>query len=692
MMPEMDGIEFAKKVRSTSNIPIILYTGRGSEEVAQRAYMVGIDDYIRKEVNPAHYQVLSKRIRSAVEKMRTEELYETVVENCPIPFAIIKQGKIVYTNNVMIDILDVKTSSELLMKDFINWIKPEDRENITKSYRESLEGQATAKITQIKVRRRDGQTRVIEVSSSLIAYEGEPAHLVFGRDITDLINYQTRIEALHSHATRMANMETLDRIAEYTFDIISDLFGFTNSTIGVVDKDSLRFIYTRNIPHEALPDLPLDGPGVTVRAINTSKTQMVNDTRLDPDYVRDNETLHNLSELDVPVKIGKRVVAVINIEDEKRGAFTDEDKELIEILSEHVAAAISRINKERLIKQNEQRFRAISDNSDNAIVAIDGDMRITYMNKAATKLFGYSQAYVKGRKIAKIALSKKTAKRLKDYINEYSRQQNEQEESRIFDGNAHNKKGEQFDIQYTVIPVIYDGLEQYIVFIRDVTTQKRYLQKLFSLQEGQQRLASSYTIDKFWDIVNTIVGSDPLGTKLEDFKTILNPISIKPIHVDLSELVGACLKEAEIPNTVKLVSDLQTPFMIQVDPYMLREVIINLVKNAVEAMPKGGTLTVNTYKQGGNAVVTITDTGEGIDDAVAENIFKPVISSKENVTRLGLTICKHIVDAHNGSISFKSKKGEGTCFVVTLPFQEEKLLTKLSTQFNPLESVTHTLE
>ena len=69
----MDGITLAKKIRETSNIPIIIYTGRGSEEVAERAFEAGIDDYIRKENAPAHYQVLSKRIRHAVEKRRDEE-------------------------------------------------------------------------------------------------------------------------------------------------------------------------------------------------------------------------------------------------------------------------------------------------------------------------------------------------------------------------------------------------------------------------------------------------------------------------------------------------------------------------------------------------------------------------------------------------------------------------------------------
>ncbi len=62
VMPGMNGIELANRVRETSTIPFILYTGQGNEEVAERAFAAGVDDYIRKEFDHSHYQVLAKRI------------------------------------------------------------------------------------------------------------------------------------------------------------------------------------------------------------------------------------------------------------------------------------------------------------------------------------------------------------------------------------------------------------------------------------------------------------------------------------------------------------------------------------------------------------------------------------------------------------------------------------------------------
>ena len=73
MMPGMDGIELSSKIRESSDIPIILYTGRGSEEVAEKASHIGVNDYIRKEMDPTHFTVLSKRIREAVLKHRADK-------------------------------------------------------------------------------------------------------------------------------------------------------------------------------------------------------------------------------------------------------------------------------------------------------------------------------------------------------------------------------------------------------------------------------------------------------------------------------------------------------------------------------------------------------------------------------------------------------------------------------------------
>ena len=73
VMVNMTGIDFLKRVRETSDVPFILYTGKGSEEVAQLGFQAGMDSYVKKETEPSHYKALSRRIRQIVEKRRAEK-------------------------------------------------------------------------------------------------------------------------------------------------------------------------------------------------------------------------------------------------------------------------------------------------------------------------------------------------------------------------------------------------------------------------------------------------------------------------------------------------------------------------------------------------------------------------------------------------------------------------------------------
>jgi len=103
------------------------------------------------------------------------------------------------------------------------------------------------------------------------------------------------------------------------------------------------------------------------------------------------------------------------------------------------------------------------------------------------------------------------------------------------------------------------------------------------------------------------------------------------------------------------------------DPKQLRQVLINLFKNALEAMPRGGEIAISTRVSGQNAEIVLADTGEGMDTEVAANIFQPYFTTKAQGTGLGLAICQSIIRGHGGSISVKSTPGKGTAFTIQLP-------------------------
>jgi two-component system NtrC family sensor kinase len=101
----------------------------------------------------------------------------------------------------------------------------------------------------------------------------------------------------------------------------------------------------------------------------------------------------------------------------------------------------------------------------------------------------------------------------------------------------------------------------------------------------------------------------------------------------------------------------------------LRQVFLNLVLNAIEAMPDGGTLTVRTISGPTVALIEIQDTGIGIPDDIRSHLFEPFFTNKPNGTGLGLSISAHIVTQHGGQIEVESSEGQGSVFRIVLPYK-----------------------
>lgn len=103
-------------------------------------------------------------------------------------------------------------------------------------------------------------------------------------------------------------------------------------------------------------------------------------------------------------------------------------------------------------------------------------------------------------------------------------------------------------------------------------------------------------------------------------------------------------------------------------------IVKDIMKNAKEAMPEGGSINVKLYKNGSNARIEISDTGKGIPAHIRENIYKPFFTyGKENATGLGLTIAKSIIEEHGGSIFFSSLPGKGSIFTIDLPLAKKEV-------------------
>ena len=125
-----------------------------------------------------------------------------------------------------------------------------------------------------------------------------------------------------------------------------------------------------------------------------------------------------------------------------------------------------------------------------------------------------------------------------------------------------------------------------------------------------------------------------------------------------------------MPESVQVQCTLDPDLQpIRADGEQLQQVMINLISNAVQAMPRGGTLKTRTRGEDQTVVIEIADTGAGI---LAENmarLFEPFFTTREKGIGLGLCVTKSIVEGHRGTIEVKSERGEGTTFWIRLPSQ-----------------------
>ena len=106
---------------------------------------------------------------------------------------------------------------------------------------------------------------------------------------------------------------------------------------------------------------------------------------------------------------------------------------------------------------------------------------------------------------------------------------------------------------------------------------------------------------------------------------------------------------------------------VMVDRMLLSRAVINILENALHAMPGGGTLTVTARQAGPGLVLSIADTGVGMDAEAQARIFEPYFSTKTSGTGLGLSIARRNVELHGGTIAVTSTRGVGTTVTITLP-------------------------
>jgi PAS domain S-box-containing protein len=150
----------------------------------------------------------------------------------------------------------------------------------------------------------------------------------------------------------------------------------------------------------------------------------------------------------------------------------------------------------------------------------------------------------------------------------------------------------------------------------------------------------------------------------------------REVRLELTEasprsLVKDALSALKIPRRIRVLDHTANEPKIEVDPQKMRMVFANIIKNAVDAMPKGGRLKVTSRKVNSNVEIAFTDTGVGMSKETLDKLFSPLFTTKAKGMGFGLSIARRFLKSHGGKISVNSTMGRGTTFTVTIPIEPQ---------------------
>jgi two-component system, NtrC family, sensor histidine kinase HydH len=162
-----------------------------------------------------------------------------------------------------------------------------------------------------------------------------------------------------------------------------------------------------------------------------------------------------------------------------------------------------------------------------------------------------------------------------------------------------------------------------------------------------------------------------LNSIVEQFLSLARPLEIKPEALRVQDVLNelATLVEGEAQQSkvqIRVVAPLTLP-PLKADREYLRQTLLNLILNGLQAMPEGGTLTLKANTSNGNFLISVTDTGIGIAPENRRRIFEPYFTTKAKGSGLGLAIARRIIEAHSGTITVSNEAGGGCRFLISLP-------------------------
>jgi two-component system, cell cycle sensor histidine kinase and response regulator CckA len=513
-------------------------------------------------------------------------------------------------------------------------------------------------------------------------------------------------EAAHAAAT-------LHDLFEAIHGIVDELMPARNFYIALVDDGGkIAFPYFVD-EHDPAPEPKLPGNGLTEYVLRTGRPVLVTPEVAAELERRGDVALIGSPSIDwlgVPLTTGGRTVGVLAVQSYAEGTrYTDRDLQLLGYVSAHIAMAVERKRSDEALQRSEERYRTLVDGVQDVIFATDSGGRLTALNHAFDVITGWSRAEWLGRPFDGLLHPEDlaTARRLLRSV--VDRAAPVPCELRIRTHGGDYLVGEvraRAQLQgETVVGLL--GIVRDITERRALEAQLRQAQKMEAVGQVAGGVAHDFNnlltaVLSSADLLRTAVPADsPL---LEDVETIADaatrgaeltrkllsfsrhqPLQLGPVALGTAAADFIRLARRVVPESVRIVLRVEDDnATVRADPLALEQMLMNLVTNARDAMPGGGTILIEVGHRsldethlraegwgapGEYVVLGVTDTGCGMDAETQAHIFEPFFTTKpaDRGTGLGMPMVYGLVKEHGGFVHVYSEPGHGTVMRLYFP-------------------------
>ncbi|MEH7176959.1 ATP-binding protein [Neobacillus vireti] len=345
----------------------------------------------------------------------------------------------------------------------------------------------------------------------------------------------------------------------------------------------------------------------------------------------------------------------------------------------------------RMVEASESKYRLIAENTSDLIMVMDKEHSLTYFSPSHEVVLGFQCCELQEAKLCKF-LHPHDIELFKDTLDRMF----ETKKSESIEFRLGHKNGDWIEFESRCMPVKgeNDDIEHIVIISRDISERKRSEEILIQSEKlsivGELAAGVAHeirnpltTIKGFvqlykWengvDEINELLLSElgRIETITSEMLTLGKPQAVQLHRTNVRELLENTLEllspQAHMQNIQFILSVEEALFDIIGEKNQLKQVFLNVFKNAIEAMPDGGNIHIRLQKAEANkCVLSVQDEGVGIPEELLPRLGEPFYSLKEKGTGLGLMICNKIIKQHHGSITYQSKAQQGTLVEIVLP-------------------------